>query len=103
MRPLLTTMVLTVGLLAGASASTPPQAAPAIAWRKPDGAKVEAIFAQARKSNKPVFLYWGAVWCPPCNQIKATVFTRPDFAERSKSFLAVYIDGDTPVRAGMTQ
>lgn len=96
MRPLLTTMVLTVGLLAGASASTPPQAAPAIAWRKPDGAKVEAIFAQARKSNKPVFLYWGAVWCPPCNQIKATVFTRPDFAERSKSFLAVYIDGDTP-------
>ena len=96
MRPMLTALALALGLLAGASASTSSPTAPAIAWRKPDGANVEALFAQARKSNKPVFLYWGAVWCPPCNQIKATVFTRPDFAERSKSFLAVYIDGDTP-------
>jgi len=96
MRPMLTALALALGLVAGASASTSSPTAPAIAWRKPDGANVEAIFAQARKSNKPVFLYWGAVWCPPCNQIKATVFTRPDFAERSKSFLAVYIDGDTP-------
>ena len=96
MRPMLTALALALGLLAGASASTSSPTAPAIAWRKPDGANVETIFAQARKSNKPVFLYWGAVWCPPCNQIKATVFTRPDFAERSKSFLAVYIDGDTP-------
>lgn len=96
MRPMLTALALALGLLAGASASASPPTAPAIAWRKPDGANVEALFAQARKSNKPVFLYWGAVWCPPCNQIKATVFTRPDFAERSKSFLAVYIDGDTP-------
>lgn len=96
MRPMLTTLALALGLLAGASASASSPTAPAIAWRKPDGANVQAIFAQARKSNKPVFLYWGAVWCPPCNQIKASVFTRPDFAERSKSFLAVYIDGDTP-------
>ena len=96
MRPMLTALALALGLVAGASASTSSTTAPAIAWRKPDGANVEALFAQARKSNKPVFLYWGAVWCPPCNQIKATVFTRPDFAERSKSFLAVYIDGDTP-------
>lgn len=96
MRPMLTALALALGLVAGASASTSSPTAPAIAWRKPDGANVEALFAQARKSNKPVFLYWGAVWCPPCNQIKATVFTRPDFAERSKSFLAVYIDGDTP-------
>ena len=96
MRPMLTALALALGLVAGAGASTSSPTAPAIAWRKPDGANVEALFAQARKSNKPVFLYWGAVWCPPCNQIKATVFTRPDFAERSKSFLAVYIDGDTP-------
>ena len=67
-----------------------------IEWMKPDGASVEAIFAKAKAEGKPVFLYWGAVWCPPCNQIKATVFSRPDFIERSQAFIPVYLDGDTP-------
>ena len=67
-----------------------------IAWVKPEGASLEAVFAKAKVENKPVFLYWGAVWCPPCNQIKATVFNRPDFIERSKGFIPVYLDGDTP-------
>lgn len=67
-----------------------------VAWVKPEGANIEPIFAQAKASNKPVFLYWGAVWCPPCNQIKATVFNRQDFIERSKLFVPVYLDGDTP-------
>ena len=78
----------------------PPTAAPhapasTVAWVKPDGANMDPIFAQAKAANKPVFLYWGAVWCPPCNQIKATVFNRQDFVERSKSFVPVYLDGDT--------
>lgn len=67
-----------------------------IDWVKPDGASLDAVFAKAKADNKPVFLYWGAVWCPPCNQIKATVFNRPDFVERSKGFIPVYLDGDTP-------
>ncbi|MEI7536846.1 MAG: thioredoxin family protein, partial [Comamonadaceae bacterium] len=70
-------------------------AASTVAWVKPDGANMDPIFAQAKAANKPVFLYWGAVWCPPCNQIKATVFNRQDFIERSKSFVPVYLDGDT--------
>ncbi len=78
----------------------PPVVAPVtpmtIAWVKPDGANIDPIFAKARAENKPVFLYWGAVWCPPCNQIKATVFNRQDFMERSKLFVPVYLDGDTP-------
>lgn len=77
-----------------------PPVAPAahadIAWVKPEGASLDAVFTKAKADNKPVFLYWGAVWCPPCNQIKATVFNRPDFVERSKSFIPVYLDGDTP-------
>jgi hypothetical protein len=66
-----------------------------VAWVKPEGANMEPIFAQAKAANKPIFLYWGAVWCPPCNQIKATVFNRQDFIERSQLFVPVYLDGDT--------
>ncbi len=70
--------------------------APAVInWVKPDGASVDAIFAKAKADNTPVLLYWGAVWCPPCNQIKATVFNRPDFIEKSRAFVPVYLDGDT--------
>lgn len=79
-----------------APASATAQAHAGIDWVKPDGASVEAIFAKAKADNKPVFLYWGAVWCPPCNQIKATVFNRPDFIAKSKAFVPVYLDGDTP-------
>jgi thiol-disulfide isomerase/thioredoxin len=43
-----------------------------------------------------VLLYWGATWCPPCNQLKATLFNRQDFAALSKSFVAVHVDGDRP-------
>jgi hypothetical protein len=34
------------------------------------------------------------VWCPYCQQIKASVFMRPDFIARSRQFVAVYLDGD---------
>jgi len=57
---------------------------------------VDAAFKAAKASNKPVLLYWGAEWCPPCKQIKSAVFTRPDFIEKSRLFVAVHLDGDFP-------
>ena len=56
---------------------------------------VEKALILAKKQNKPLFLYWGAIWCPPCNRIRKTIFTRPLFREKVKQFVAVYLDGDT--------
>ena len=56
---------------------------------------VDEAFAAANESGKPVYLYWGAVWCPPCHAISATIFKSPEFIERSKLFISVYLDGDT--------
>ena len=68
-----------------------------IAWKQAaSDADVDAAFATARAETKPVFVYWGAKWCPPCNQVKATLFSRQDFIERSRAFVPVYIDGDSP-------
>jgi len=68
-----------------------------IAWREAaSDAQVDAAFAAARDEHKPVFMYWGAKWCPPCNHVKATLFNRQDFIERSRAFVPVYVDGDSP-------
>ena len=82
---------------AGVWAAAPAHASSGIAWQKASSdAEVDKAFAMAKQSGKPVFLYWGAVWCPPCNQVKATLFSRSDFVERSRAFVPVYVDGDKP-------
>jgi len=75
---------------AAAAAKAPDSAG--IAWREGD---VDDAFAEAREQNKPVLLYWGAAWCPPCNRLKATLFKDPAFIARTRAFVAVHLDGDS--------
>jgi protein disulfide-isomerase len=63
-----------------------------IAWRKGD---VTAAFAEAAETGKPVLLYWGAEWCPPCHRLRAGLFKDPEFIARTRDFVPVYLDGDT--------
>jgi thiol-disulfide isomerase/thioredoxin len=67
--------------------------APGIAWFEGD---VAQGFELAKTMKKPVFLYWGAKWCPPCQQLKSSVFSRSDFIAKSKEFVTIYLDGDDP-------
>ena len=64
-----------------------------ILWHAGD---IDSAFAAARAARKPVLLYWGADWCPPSSRLKATVFRRPEFVERTRQFVAVNLDGDEP-------
>ena len=83
-----------LGAVAHAADGLPPGN---VAWQDATtDADIDHAFAAAKAQNKPVLLYWGAVWCPPCNQLKATLFNRQDFAEQSRSLVAVHLDGDAP-------
>ena len=73
--------------IVGLNASPPKN----IDWFK---GSVEEAFKAARTSGRPLFLYWGAVWCPPCTKMKKTVFSRPLFQKKMKGFVPVYFDGD---------
>ena len=84
-------------VIAAAASGADDAHAGGIAWKNAaTDAEVESAFAAAKAENKPVFVYWGAKWCPPCNQVKATLFNRQDFIERTRAFVPVYVDGDSP-------
>ena len=88
------TWMLSAGPCAWAAPGLPSST---VAWRAAAAdVDIDKAFKAARDQNQPVLLYWGATWCPPCNQLKATLFNRQDFSALSKSFIAVHIDGDRP-------
>ncbi len=63
-----------------------------IEWYEGD---VDEAFRVASSTGKPLFLYWGAQWCPPCHYLKNKIFSRPEFVAQMKNFVPIYLDGDT--------
>jgi protein disulfide-isomerase len=86
------TLTLATAACQNTGEGTEVAAASEIAWRHGD---VDDALAEAKEAGKPVILYWGAVWCPPCNQMKAGLFKDPAFIAETENFIPVYLDGDT--------
>ena len=99
MRTTWKSLFVIAALLAGVHAAAHATVLPApattqaasIDWREGD---VDDAFTEARETGKPVMLYWGARWCPPCNQLKQTLFKDPVFIAQTRNFIAVHLDGD---------
>jgi len=91
-RPIrLTMLIIALAMTACGKPADHAGAGAQIAWREGD---VDDAFAEAKEAHKPVLLYWGAKWCPPCNLMKQTLFKDPGFIAETRNFIPVHLDGD---------
>lgn len=44
----------------------------------------EQALAQAGKERRPLLVDFFGIWCPPCNALDETVFSRPEFARSTE-------------------
>src|SRR3954451_11792755 len=61
-----------------------------IRWRT----DIKSATAEAQSSNKPLFLYFTATWCEPCQQLKHTTWADADVEKELTNFVPVKIDVD---------
>ncbi len=55
-----------------------------------------AAFNEAKKSGKPLVVVFSATWCPPCQQMKKSVYPSGSVKPYHDKFVWTYLDIDKP-------
>ena len=61
-----------------------------------EGNSFEEVLALAEKRKLPVMAVFSAVWCGPCQQVKAEVFSKPAFKAMADEAVLLYIEQSKP-------
>jgi thiol:disulfide interchange protein DsbD len=64
---------------------------------KPFGSNLERALESARTENKPVYLAFGAAWCPVCRRMEEQTLLEPPMQALAGDFVWVMIDIDRNV------
>lgn len=59
-----------------------------------DWVSYEEALAASETEEKPIQVYFGAEWCPPCQGMKAEVFTHSSVIDASHAVIWVQVDVD---------
>lgn len=92
-KPVWAILIIAAGVLAVAGFSTWNRAKAAnerIPWRT----DFAAARAEAAQTGKPVFAYFTAEWCGPCQSLKSTTWADPKVEEALRKYVPVKIDVD---------
>jgi thiol:disulfide interchange protein len=55
---------------------------------------LDAAKAESRKTGRPIFAYFTADWCPPCQEMKGTTFADPEVKRALEAYVRLKIDAD---------
>lgn len=48
----------------------------------------------ARRENKPIFVHFYGIWCPPCNMLEEGVYPTETFQKAAEPFILLALDAD---------
>lgn len=89
-KPLWFVLFAFAAVIAVAGASNLLKPKEVIPWR----ADLAAARAEAAQSGKPVFAYFTAEWCPPCQRLKSTTWASRDVERALAGYVPVKVDVD---------